>query len=63
MSTETKDLLHKHFDLFNKVMTANEHRSNLMVCPDCHFQLPHKMHTLSIESAINKVIAHMLENH
>ena len=63
MTTDTKDLLHKHFDLFNQVMEASKDSIDFIVCPSCHFQLTHKSHTLSVESAINKVIAHMLENH
>ena len=63
MKTDTKDLLHKHFDLFNQVMEASADSTDFIICPSCHFQLTHKSHTLSVESAINKVIAHMLETH
>jgi hypothetical protein len=60
---KTKDLLYVHGELFNKVMVSNENTTDSIVCPDCDFQLNHKNHVLSVESAINKVIAHMLENH
>ncbi len=63
MKTDSKDLLYKHFDLFNEVMEASKDATDFIICPSCHFQLTHKSHTLSVESAINKVIAHMLENH
>lgn len=63
MTTDTKDLLYFHGDLFSKVMVANETTTDVIICPDCDFELSHKNHTLSVESAINKVIAHMLENH
>ena len=63
MKTDTKDLLHKHFDLFNQVMEASKDSTDFIICSSCHFQLTHKSHTLSVESAINKVIAHMLETH
>jgi hypothetical protein len=63
MTTDTKDLLYKHFDLFNQVMEASQDSTNFIICPSCDFQLTHKSHTLSVESAINKVIAHMLDNH
>jgi rRNA-processing protein FCF1 len=63
MKTDTKDLLYKHFDLFNQVMEASKDSTDFIICSSCHFQLTHKSHTLSVESAINKVIAHMLETH
>jgi hypothetical protein len=63
MKTDTKDLLHKHFDLFNQVMEASKDSTDFIICPSCYFQLTHKSHTLSVESAINKVIAHILETH
>jgi hypothetical protein len=63
MATDTKDLLHKHFDLFSAVMDASASSQEFVWCPSCEFKLAYKNHTLSFETSVNKVIAHMLENH
>lgn len=59
----SKDLLYKHFDLFNDVMNASEITPNFVSCPSCDFKMAYKSHTLSFESSMNKVISHILDCH
>jgi hypothetical protein len=63
MRTDTKDLLHKHFDLFNEVMDASVDSKDVVSCPSCDFKLSYKNHSVSFETSVNKTIAHMLETH
>jgi hypothetical protein len=63
MKTHSTDLLSKHFDLFSAVMDFNESNQDVVVCPSCDLKLSYKNHPVSFETAVNKVIAHMLENH
>lgn len=58
-----KDLLYFHQDLFMEVMEANETSKGFMVCPKCKFKTNHKDHSLSVESAINRLIQHVMDKH